>query len=105
MRVLFQLEHPAADVGADDNPVIHLLVDGEPINRYRIKPPRESCQSAEVGLDGASPEVLQQVVMDVHAIHGRIGGMDLIEEREVVVDEVAEWFRRVHACLKGDLAS
>ena len=33
-------------------------------------------------------EVLDQVVVDVHAVHGRPGGVDLVEVIEIVVDEV-----------------
>ena len=42
------------------------------------------------------PEVLQQVIVQVDAIERGVGGTRLVQIAEVVVDEVAEWFRGVH---------
>ena len=92
---LLELEHPGPDVAAD-NPVVHLLVDGEPINRNGVESARKPRQRPQVRVDGAPAEVLQQVIMKVHAIEGGVGGTDLVKIAEVVVDEMAEWFRGVH---------
>jgi hypothetical protein len=41
-----------------------------------------------VCVNGGSPVVFQQVIVDVNPVHGRPGGVDLIKEGEVVVYEV-----------------
>ena len=83
----FQVELASPDVRRHDL-VLNLLPKREVRVRNAVEPPGEAGKGARVAIDGRTPEVLQQVVMDVYTVHGRPGGVDLVEIGEIVVDEV-----------------
>ena len=62
-----------------------------------MKAAAEASQRVDVRLYGAPAEVLQQVIMDVKSVQTCLAGVNLVEIREVIVDEVWEWLRWVHA--------
>ena len=47
-------------------------------------------------LDASPVEVLEQIIVQMDAVEGGVGGTCLVQIAEVVVDEVAERFRGVH---------
>ncbi len=56
--------------------------------RRRAKPP----SVAHLRVDRLPAEVLEQIVVDVNAVEGRGRGMDFVEIRQVLVDEVRKGF-------------
>ena len=73
---------------ADDDLVLDLFARVEVRVGNAVEAPRETREGADVRVDRRAPVVFQQVIVDVDPIHGRPGGVDLIEEGEVVVYEV-----------------
>ena len=59
----------------------------------RANPP----SAPDLLVDRRTTEVLEQVVMKVDAVECRVGGMDLMEPREVLVDEVRQGFGGIHS--------
>ena len=39
-----------------------------------------------------TPQILEQVIVEVHAVERRVGRVNLIEKREVFVNEVGQGF-------------
>ncbi len=77
--------------------MLDLLDRGEERRVYLVKATAEPRQRPDVGIDGGSTQVLEQVVMDVDTVQPRVAGQCLVQVREVVVDEVGKWLRWVHA--------
>lgn len=77
--------------------MLDLLPEGQGRDRDAVEPAGETGQRADMGLDRAAAVVLDQVVVNVNAIHGRPGGVDLVKVIEIVIDEVEQGFRGVHA--------
>ena len=65
---------------------------GQPGRIDRRQPAREPAQVADLPFDGLTAPVLQQVVVEVDTVERGVGGMDLVEIREILVDEVRQWF-------------
>ena len=57
--------------------------------RRRAKPPR----SRTCAVDRLPAQILEQVVVEVDAVERRVGGMDFVEIRQVLVDEVRQGVR------------
>ena len=64
------------------------LARGEMIGRDAVEPAGKPGQRAYMGVDRRTPVIFEQIIVDVNAVHRRPSGVDLIEEREVIVDEV-----------------
>ena len=60
------------------------------------EPPREAAEVAGLAIERRPGEVLDVVVVRVHAVEGRRGRAQLVEIAEVVVDEMRNGFERVH---------
>ena len=56
--------------------------------RRRAKPP----SVADLRVDRRTAQVLEQVVVQMDAVEGGVGGVDLVQIREVFVDEVRQGF-------------
>jgi hypothetical protein len=77
--------------------VLDLFSAGEESRVDLLKSPTETGQRASVRLYRRAAEVLQQVVVEVHAIEARLAGQRLIEIGEVIVDKMRKRLRWVHA--------
>jgi hypothetical protein len=53
---------------------------------------RETSKIPDLGVNGLTAEVLQEVVVQMDAVEGRVGRMDLVEIGQVLVDEVRKGF-------------
>ena len=53
-------------------------------------------ERAGLGFDRLPAEILQQIVVRVHAVERRVGGMGLVEVAEQIVDEVRQRFGSDH---------
>ena len=62
-----------------------------------MQPPREAGERAQVRVEGGPAQILEEVVMQVDAVETGITWIDLVQVREVVVDEMRKWLRWVHA--------
>ena len=62
-----------------------------------MEPAAESGKRADVRVDGGPAQVLEQVVVQVDAVQAGLARKDLVQIREVVVDEMRKWLRWVHA--------
>ena len=74
---LLGLEHAGLDVSRHDR-VLDPLDRREPVVPDVVQPPREARQRARVGLDRRPPEILEQVVVRVHAVKRGDGGVDFL---------------------------
>ncbi len=61
--------------------------------RRRANPP----ERPDLVIDGRTTEVLEKIVMKVHAVECRVGGMDLMEPGEVLINEVRQGFGGIHS--------
>ncbi len=91
-----QLEQAGADVRLERRPLEPL----ESVSRAgsiaasrRAKPP----ERPDLRVDRRPTQVLQQIVMKVDAVECRVGGMHLVQPREVLVDEVGQGFGGIHS--------
>ena len=57
---------------------------------------RKAAELAGLSIEAGPAQVLDVVVVRVHAVEGGRGGTELVEIAEVVVDEMREGFERVH---------
>ena len=62
------------------------------VGSIAAEPPGEAAEVADLAVNRLAAEVLQQVVVQVDAVERRVGRMDLVEIRQVLVDEVRQWF-------------
>ena len=61
------------------------------------EPPAEAGHRADMRLDGGPAQILEEIVMQVHAVQAGLAGEHLVKIGEVVVDEVWKWLRWIHA--------
>ena len=52
----------------------------------------EGAQVADLRVDGRPAQILEQVVVQMDPVEGGVGGMHLVQIREVFVDEVGQGF-------------
>ena len=83
----FQFVETGADVGVERGP-FEALHFGQPCRVDRREPAGEPSQRADLVVNRRPAQILQQVVMKVDAVERRIGGMDLVQPIEVLVNEV-----------------
>jgi hypothetical protein len=97
LRVLFpgadrlDLEHATADVRGQ-HPLFETLDRGEPLRRDFIEAAQVSSQRMRLSFHRVAAEVLEQVVVRMHAIEGGVGRMGFAQIAEQVVDEMGERF-------------
>ena len=88
---LLQLEQPPPEARLEHRPLEPLGV-GQPC---RVDGGQTTSQPAEVPdlrVDRLPPEILEQVVVQVHAVKRRVGGMRLVEIRQIFVNEMRKGF-------------
>ncbi len=88
---LFDFEDPGPDVRGDDR-MLDPLDLGEPLERNLIEPAGESRQGASLQFERAPAQVLEQVVVRVHAVERGAGRLRFVEIPQVIVDEMVKWF-------------
>ena len=88
---LLELEQPRADVRPDHR-VLDSLDRGQRVQPDLIEPPREARQCARLVLDGRTAQILEQIVVGVNPIEGRVRRVGLVKVRKVVLDEVNQRF-------------
>ena len=57
-----------------------------------VGPALSSTELPDLGIDSGAAEILEEVVVQVHAVEGRVGRIDLVEIREVFIHEVRQGF-------------
>ena len=62
-----------------------------------VEPPTEAGQRPDMGVNARAAQVLQQVIVKMGPIQGRLGRKYLVQVGEVVVDKMRERLRWVHA--------
>ena len=87
----FQFEDAGADARFERRPFEALDV-GQAGRVDRGQAAAEAPQRPDLGVNRLTTEVLQEVVVHVHAVEGCGGRIDLVEIREVFVNEVGKGF-------------
>jgi hypothetical protein len=64
-----------------------------PIGADLIEAAPETGQGARLRLDRGPTQILEQIVVGVHAVERRIGRMGFVQVRKVVIDEMMQRFR------------
>ena len=88
---LLELEDARADARLEGRTFEPLDV-GQPRRVDRGQPPGEPAERAHLRVNRRTAEVLEQVVVHVDAVEGGRRGVDLVEVRQVFVDEVRKGF-------------
>ena len=63
----------------------------------RRQPAGEAAEVADLRVNRRAAQVLEQVVVKVNAVERRVGGMGLVQPREILVDEVRQGFGGIHS--------
>ena len=87
----FELEEPGADAVLERRSLEPLDV-GQPAGVDGREPTGEGPEVADLPVDRLPAEVLEQVVMQVDTVEGCAGGMNFVQVREVLVNEVRKGF-------------
>jgi hypothetical protein len=99
--VLLRVALPGADGLQLEETGTDVRFEGRTLEPFGVRQPRgidrgepsgESPEIPNLRIDGLPAEVLQHVVMQVHAVEGSVGRVDFVEIREVFVDEVRKGF-------------
>ncbi len=88
---LFDFEDPGPDVRGDDR-MLDALDLGEPLQRNLVEPAGEAGQCARLHFERTPAQILEQVVVRVHAVEGGACRLRFVEIPQVVVDEMMKWF-------------
>ena len=91
-----QLEQARADVGVERRALEPLRL-GQPRRIDRREPAREAAQVADLRVNRRPAQVLEQVVVKVNTVEGRVGRVGLVQPREVLVDEMRQGFGGIHS--------
>ncbi len=86
-----ELEEPRADARLEGRTLEPLDI-GQPRGVDGGQPPGEPAERADLRVNRGPAEVLEQVVVHVDAVEGGRRGVDLVEVRQVLVDEVRKGF-------------
>ena len=97
---LLQFEHPRLDV-VGQHRLLGVLDVLQPRRVDLGQPAGKPRQGPEVGLDGRTAVVLEQVVMRVDPVEGSDSGTHLLQVAEVVVHEVWQRLGRIHGRQKS----
>ena len=71
------------------------------VDGHRGQAAREPVQVADLAVDGGAAEVLEQVVVDVHAVEGGRRRLHLVAPGQVVSRKVREGLSRSHALARN----
>jgi hypothetical protein len=82
-----ELENAAPDARVERGTLAPLAV-GQARGIDRREAAGEPPKIPDVGVDGGPAQVLEQVVMKVNAVECRVGGVFLMQPREVLIDEM-----------------
>ncbi len=82
-----ELEEPRPDARLEGRPLEPLDI-GQPRGVDGGEPPGETAERTDLRVNRGTAEILEQVVVHVDAVEGRRRGVDLVEVRQVLVDEV-----------------
>ena len=88
---LFELEDTRPDARLERRPLEPFDV-GQPRRVDRRQPAAKAAERPDLGINRRSTEVLEQVVVHVDAVEGGRRGVDLVEVRQVLVNEVRKGF-------------
>jgi hypothetical protein len=88
---LLEFEEPRLDGRFEGRPLEPLRI-GQPRRIDRRQPAGQGPEVPNLAIDGPATEVLQQVVMNVVAVERGARGMNFVQVREVLVDEVRQGF-------------
>ncbi len=99
---LLELEHAALDVGTQ-HAVLEPFDAGETVRVDVAEPPQVAGERARLGFNRGPAEILQQIVVGVYAIQGRVGGVGLVQVPEQVVHEVRQRFGNGHGSHDGTI--
>src|SRR3954463_5983198 len=91
-----ELEETRADVGVQRG-ALQPLDLRQPRGIDRRQPPLEPAEITALRVDRGSAQVLEQVVVQVNAVERCVGGMGLVQPRQVLVDEMGQRFGRIHS--------
>ncbi len=93
---LLELVNAASDMGFDHRALEAL--DGRQAGRIDgTQAAGKRPQLAQLVLDGAPRQILQEVVLGVDTIERGGRRRDLVQEGQVVIDEMYQWLRGIHA--------
>ncbi len=82
-----ELEEPRPDARLEGRPFEPLDV-GQPGGVDGGEPPGKPAERADLRVNRGPAEILEQIVVHVNAVEGGRRGVDLVEVRQVLVDEV-----------------
>ncbi len=92
----FQLEEPGADAAVEcwtlealDVSQARRIDGGEPAS--------EAAECPDLLIDRTPAQILEQIIVKVHAVECRVGGMSLVQPREVFINEVGQGFGGIHS--------
>ena len=88
---LFQLEQPSPEARLEHRPLEPLDV-GQPRRVDRGQATSQAAEVPDLRVDRLPPQILEEVVVQVHAVKRRVGGMRLVEVRQVFVNEMRKGF-------------
>ena len=95
VRTVLQLEASARGRGRRGS-ALEALDAGQLVAVDLVQPPEKPGQRPHLALDRRPPEVFEQIVVRVHAVQRRAGGMGLVQVAEVVVDEMRKGLGWIH---------
>ena len=82
-----ELEQARPDVRVERGPLEPLRV-GQPGRVDGGEPAREAAEVTHLRVNRGPAQVLEQVVVEMNAVERRVGGMGLVQPREILVDEM-----------------
>ena len=88
---LFELEKAGADARFERRPLEPFDI-GQARGIDGRKPAGKAAERPDLRVDSRPAEVLEEIVVDVNAVEGRRRGVDLVEIRQVFVNEVRKGF-------------
>ncbi len=88
---LFELEEARAD-GRFERRFLEPLDVGQPAGVDGRQPSAETAKGADLRVDGLAAVILEEVVVKMNAVEGRIRWVDLVQVGEVLVNEVGQGF-------------
>ena len=63
----------------------------------RREPAREAAEIAHLGVNRGPAQIVEQVVVKVDAVECRVGGVGLVQPREILIDEMRQGFGGIHS--------
>ena len=91
---VFELEHPRLQVRGE-HPVLEPLDAGQRVAVDLVEAAQVAGERVRFAVDPVTAEVLEQIVVRVHAVERRVRRMRLVEVPEQVVDEVRQRFEAI----------